>query len=101
MRADDPCLRYFMAPPEKQHGRVAGQVVRGGQRRQAVGVEVEEERVGVGVGEGVVGVASFHLAPPTVRCMIPAKEVSQDHRLSRVQAQQNVARDPLLPFAMQ
>ena len=53
-RADDPCLRYLMAPPEKQHGRVARQVVRGGQGRQAVGVEVEEERVGVGVGEGVV-----------------------------------------------
>lgn len=54
MRADDPCLRYLMAPPEKQHSRVAGQVVRGGEGRQAVGVEVEEERVGVGVGEGVV-----------------------------------------------
>ena len=54
MRADDPVLREFPAPPEKQHGRVAGQVVRGGEGRQAGGVEVEEERVGVGVGEVVV-----------------------------------------------
>ena len=54
MRSDDPCLCYLMAPPEKQHGRVARQVVRGGQGGQAVGVEVEEERVGVVLGEGVV-----------------------------------------------